>query len=805
LSASHPKSPAPSPGRHSGVRLSVFSIFFGLLSVAVALYGFWLLRERPGLPSGIKVENLVRIDSFEVRDDRDIEFIMSRKRIGAQARTALRGEGGRVSEKEILFVPYYSRVSFPVIYLAIGLFCLVLGFFVLLRRPGEPRARIFYWVALAFTFPLVTSGGFHCLRGDALSYLPGIFFYLYYPLAPALLLRFSLSFSPGLSKKKTWLVYLPALGFIISLEASFLFSGVTSSLPVYRTYQSILYVFRFYLVGFVFLAFLHLVLLFRKSQDETTRAQIKWILYGLAVGLGPFILLYQVPVVLRSGPVLSEEFSAVFFVFVPATFAVSILRYRLMNIELIIRRSLVYGTLTVFTVSLYLFAVQLFQALLARLFPVRQAMVSVAAALTAATAFHPARKRIQEWVDRTFYRTSYDYRRTILDFNARARNMVKTNQLIRFFLAKVHAALPVEKREVCIYSLESREPRRVIGWKEGRDLYFRTSGCLKEGEVLARKNALRSGIEADFSQADWLEEKKLELAIPVAFRSVSWCGFVCLGRKLSGERFTSEDLELLKTMAGELALNLERIKLQEDVIYERAEKEKLDALNRLKTEFVSTVSHELRTPMTSIRGITEMLHEGRVKAKTRQDELLRLLAAESARLSRFLENLLSFGPIERQSKKYQMKRSEMNSLVREVVGVFESRLEKEGFRVQVEIPRELLFLVVDADAVKQALTNLIDNAIKYSGDRREIRVAILDRGGTVELLVEDKGIGIPQDEQEKIFEKFYRHREAYRHHPQGVGLGLKLAKHIMEGHKGKIEVESRPGQGSTFRLVFPKK
>jgi signal transduction histidine kinase len=131
-------------------------------------------------------------------------------------------------------------------------------------------------------------------------------------------------------------------------------------------------------------------------------------------------------------------------------------------------------------------------------------------------------------------------------------------------------------------------------------------------------------------------------------------------------------------------------------------------------------------------------------------------------------------------------------------------LETAGFSLRTDLPDEPLFLEIDQDAIRQALTNLVDNAIKYSSNDREILVSLLEKGNKIEIQVKDKGIGIPDGEKGKIFEGFYRHHEASQHNPKGVGLGLKMVKYIMDAHKGEIKVESQPNKGSTFILVFSK-
>jgi two-component system phosphate regulon sensor histidine kinase PhoR len=322
--------------------------------------------------------------------------------------------------------------------------------------------------------------------------------------------------------------------------------------------------------------------------------------------------------------------------------------------------------------------------------------------------------------------------------------------------------------------------------------------------VRGRRGATNTEEQIEFSQSEALKELQYDLVLPLPFKSGSLAGAAAVGKKKSGARFSSDDIELLITLADELASGLERIRLQEEVIYERASKEKLDELNRLKTEFVSTVSHELRTPMSSIQGLTEILQDGKIKDKAKREEMVALLASESGRLSRLVHNILDFGKIEQQAKTYRFELAELRPLIDEALQVFRHKLDEAGFDVRQEYPSVPVFLNIDRDAVKQVLINLIDNAIKYSAERKMIGISLIEKEREVEIQVSDKGIGIPENDLGKIFDKFYRSTGAAGVNPKGVGLGLKIARHIMAAHHGDIGVESRPGEGSTFRLIFPK-
>ncbi|MBN1271532.1 MAG: HAMP domain-containing histidine kinase [Candidatus Aminicenantes bacterium] len=781
----------------------ILSLGGGFLIVLISIYGFFLLLHRPGLPPEINIKNITRADFIEIEQAKDLDFILIKKTIGEPIILHLKYDG-KTEKKEARLMPYYSNAPFPLIYLFIGLFIMGIGVFVFFLKSEDTEARLFYWTTLVSASCIIISGGFWCLRNFWISYIPGSLFYILYPLAPALLMHFSLSFSKGnLGRWKYFFIYSPALLLSGILETTFLLSSLKSSITIYRIYHSIYYFFRFYLVIYLFLTIFFLILYYRKIILEEKRAQIKWIFYGLTIGLGPFIFLYQLPQVLRLTPLLSEEISQVFFIIIPIAIAFSIIKFKLMNIELVINRSLVYTILTIFTVSIYLFSVTLIHNLISKFLRIREAGVFVMAALIAAVAFHPARKKIQDVVDKTFYRQRYDYSKCIQSFNERAHRIARIDHLVDFFTLKIQKTLPTEYLGVHIYSLESGQAKLIIE-KDGKtDLGSLVSYSLTVKKILARKKAVKTEETIDFSQEDLLEKQKLDMLIPLIFRSTDLAGFICFGKKKSGERFKRNDLELLNTMAGELAVNLERISLQEEVIYERAEKEKLDELSRLKTEFISTVSHELRTPMSSIQGITEILHEGKIKDKTKTDELLDIMSGEISRLSRFLHNILDFGKIEQNVKTYNFQNTEIRTVIEDVVKLFQYRLQSGGFVLRTHFPKKTIFLKIDEDSVKQALTNLIDNAIKYSPENKEIDIKLREQGKQIRIQVQDKGIGIAPAKQKKIFDGFYRVGGERQKSIKGVGLGLKIVRHIMSAHKGKIEVQSRPGKGSTFSLIFP--
>ncbi|HEX9006122.1 MAG TPA: ATP-binding protein [Bacteroidota bacterium] len=227
------------------------------------------------------------------------------------------------------------------------------------------------------------------------------------------------------------------------------------------------------------------------------------------------------------------------------------------------------------------------------------------------------------------------------------------------------------------------------------------------------------------------------------------------------------------------------------------------AFARLKSDFVSNVSHELRTPLALIRMYAETLEMGRVKDDAKRQEYYTTIVAESARLTRLVNNILNFSRMEAGRMPYRFEPFNLNDLVAEVVAVWESHLRNEGICLELACASDLPPLRGDREAVTEALVNLVDNAVKYGGRGKFLRLTTASDGARIVLGVEDHGIGIAPEHLPKIFDMFYRVSGGLVQTSRGSGVGLAIVRHIMNAHQGEATVTSTPGKGSTFSLVFP--
>jgi signal transduction histidine kinase len=227
-------------------------------------------------------------------------------------------------------------------------------------------------------------------------------------------------------------------------------------------------------------------------------------------------------------------------------------------------------------------------------------------------------------------------------------------------------------------------------------------------------------------------------------------------------------------------------------------------LSRMKSEFVSNVSHELRTPLASIRVFGEFLRLGRVQDVEKSRKYGEYIENESRRLTQLINNILDFSKIESGAKRYELESTDLDEIVRESVRTWAVSFKHRGVQLRYEAPTATVpEIVIDGGAIRQALANLVDNAVKYSDDGKSIVVSLRRDGDRLDLSVQDEGIGISRSEQQKIFERFHRVGTGLVHDVKGSGLGLSIVRHIVLAHGGEILVDSAPGRGSRFSILLP--
>ena len=633
--------------------------------------------------------------------------------------------------------------------------------------------------------------------------------HIVYTITPALFLNFTIVFPTDHTAKWRNLIrvfYL--IGLVLSLLNIFYYSQALNELNE-KTINEYLLFFNFlriYLTIGVVLSITIFVSALINENGKTERKQLKWLLFGFIIGPLTFVIVWVVPILLGGHPLVPEELILILLCFIPITFAISIIKYHLLDIDEVINRSVVYGVVISILLIIYSLIIFVFVTLLHK---ADQSIVSAIAAILLALIFQPLKSRVQKFVDKIFFRVQYNFREELNRFISEIKNYNDINSLGKYIITEINELVPVEK--IAFSELNPITGKLTIKTHINFDQITEKSLTIKPAtlqrkdfEVAAIKNKVEPGADISDIYQNTLIRWKISLVVPIKSVNDELFGFILLGNKKSGSRFTLEDVDLLKDIGMNTGTTIERIKLQEQLFREQMEAERLEVLNHQKSVFVSTVSHDLKTPLTSIKIFAEMLRNNEKGLSDKSQNHLEIIEGETDRLTRLINNVLDFSKIEKGVKEYYLREVHLNKIVKNVIEIVKYSVKIKGFTLNTELMDFNDLIRGDEDAITVAIENLISNSIRFSTVRKEIIINTFEQNSFACIRVTDYGIGMEQNDLTKIFDQFYRSDNARSKNIDGTGLGLPIVKHILDAHQGNIIVESNLNAGSKFTLCFPK-
>ncbi|HHX62783.1 MAG TPA: cell wall metabolism sensor histidine kinase WalK [Epulopiscium sp.] len=232
---------------------------------------------------------------------------------------------------------------------------------------------------------------------------------------------------------------------------------------------------------------------------------------------------------------------------------------------------------------------------------------------------------------------------------------------------------------------------------------------------------------------------------------------------------------------------------------------KQQKLDQMRKEFVANVSHELRTPLTTVKGYAETLADGAVDDKEVAVQFLNVIISEADRMTALVKDLLELSRLDNKQVQLDITDIDLAHIIKQTVSAYDLTEIKNGQEISVDCHQDKILMEADSARVKQVLHNIISNAIKYNTGKGKIRISTSNHGEYIEVKVADTGVGIPERDMGRIFERFYRVDKARSGTMRGTGLGLSITKEIMELHGGEIWIASKLGRGTTVTMYFPKK
>jgi signal transduction histidine kinase len=809
--------------RISPQTLTILLVDLALLVVAIS--HLWSLAERPSAPFHAKAENgeilidgigdsvacpVLRVDDHLLRwndtpfcCEHDPEFLADFQAIGDPVKIRYRRLGVEATT-DVELIPFYS-LRYIIIVFVIGLVTWAVGVYVVVARPKDHTAFVLHsaLVCLATAIIATTAGGdpsAHAGRAVYFfSYMGVATFFLYFTfLFPKPSIR------PGW---KPWLfIFVPPFlltGATFAMQLVALRSG--SPLD-YRTFQGWFDWYHYVIFGYAVSGIISFLRSYRRTVVPADRKKLQWILLGLTLGPMPFLLLTVIPNQLKTVEMIPEEFTEIFLVIIPITFAISFVKYHVLNIGIVLNRTTVYGIAISGLVLTYAILIGIITRIGGGYVTPEW---GAAAAILVALLFEPVRKRVQHFVDRKFFRVDFDFRQAVRRFVDEMKACVDVRQLAHLMVRRTDELIPVER--IGFFALRQPGNRLYTVAHKNYELFERRTVRFEAENLKTRlelpvalDDKMEPGIRYESADARVFRRWGMGIVFPMLSQQFDFLGFLVLGFKKSGLRFSSEEVDLLNTVSTQAGLELDRIRLQQQLAAEQAKVHVLEELNELKSEFVSYVSHELRNPIASIMLFADLTRTRATKGDKKTREFLEIIGGEAGRLERMVATILDSTKVERGVMSYQVERADLGVIATEVIRIMRYQLRKHRFSVRVVgMSSQRRFPIeADPDAVKRAMINIIDNAIKYSTTRRYLKLGVSRKGKWVVWSAEDRGLGMSRETAGRVFDRFYRDPNEEKK-IEGVGLGLPLVKHIVEWHGGNVEVDSKPGKGTRFRLSFP--
>lgn len=563
-----------------------------------------------------------------------------------------------------------------------------------------------------------------------------------------------------------------------------------------------------YLLSACIILFVH-----RRRANHDLHRQIKLFLYGVAVSsvIG-IIFNLLLPIFGNYHFTQLGPAGAIFFI---GAVAYAVARYGLFDVRLAIVRTVTYTLSLTSLAAIYLIiAYIIFNEILGQTSTLSQAIVNVVLTLILAFVFQPVKRFFDHLTKRLFYKDVY----SADDFFEGLNKALTSTTDLRSLLKRVSIMLAdTFNSEQAFFFIYTKEGGFISsGTDEHSRLPYRDADHLR---------AQRDIITPDVSDTPYkirrmLVSHKIGLVMPL-YRDQAIIGYVCLGEHRTST-YSRRDQRVLRTVADELiiaiqnALSVQEIKdlnanleqrIESATKELRASNAQLQKLDEAKDEFISMASHQLRTPLTSIKGYVSMLMDGDAgKVTADQKHLLQEAFISSERMVRLIGDFLNVSRLQTGKFMIDKRPLDLAKIVQQEIEGLESNASARNLSFTYKKPKNIPLLLLDENKIQQVIMNFADNAIYYSKENSTIKVTLEIVNNHVEFTVKDTGIGVPVAEQEQLFNKFFRATNARRQRPDGTGVGLFLAKKVIDAHDGQIIFQSKEGKGSTFgfRLPIPK-
>ncbi len=924
-----------------------FAVFLALISVAAVVFawinfqkgsefsaptdGVWwaedgshLQAQRidpdgPGEKAGVKRGDLLTaVDGHAISNVGSLERQLYRVGIWSKATYSLQRQGVPV-EAPLILVPADRSLNIGL--RLIALVYLGIGLYVLLRRWTAPKSTHFYVFCLvSFVFYSFHYSG-KLNQFDWIVYWSNVVAWL---LQPALFLHFALTFPErrAVVDRLRWLipvVYLPG-AVLLAIQIAVLQWARPSEMLRWNLDR----VQMVYLAAYFVIATVVLWQSYRRASTAILRQQMKWVTRGTILAVAPFTLFYVIPYLRGAAPSLGMKVSVLSLVFLPLTFGYAIFRYRLMDVDLIFKRGMAYTIAAGSITAAYFAVIGVISELFHKNFPSAGPIGLIIAIAVTALLFDPFKNWVQDYLDKFFYRKRYDYRKTLIEFGRELNSETDLDQMLTAIIDRLSRTLMVDRMAIFLSNPEQSEQFTLaksygISNTGGLDLHFLNIARpeWEAGHLFfdSTAHAMREMPEAQ----ETIRKLDLHYYIPctVLNRMIAVLG---LGKTSEGDFLSTEDVQLLETLAGYIGIAIQNARLYKSLERKAEQYERLKEFNEnivesisvgvlavdledrieswnsqmevmfakpradvlglslsqvFPTEFLEEyyrvrqspgihnmykfrlgttvgdsrttniaiaplvskdfsvigrliildditervelegqlsqaeklssigllaagVAHEVNTPLAVISSYAQMLAK-QVNGDTKKSELLDKITRQTFRASEIVNSLLNFS----RTSSTEFTSVDVNRVISDTLMLLEHQLKVARVKVVQELQTGLPPIYGNTGKLQQVFLNLFLNAKDAMPSGGTLMVAT-HNGHNIQVTVADTGSGIAQEHIHRIYDPFFTTKNKPKTgHSGGTGLGLSVTYGIIQEHAGKIRVNSKPGEGTTFIMEFP--
>lgn len=602
----------------------------------------------------------------------------------------------------------------------------------------------------------------------------------------------------SLFKKIVPFIYFLAIPSLIFSHSNFIYSGVKKHF--YGFYPVAGQFYFIFLLMFAVL-FLHGILLLylslRESKKTLKSQQIKYVLIAFAFGASgiiDYLVKYPIPI---------YPFGYLSAILLISTVAYAIVTTHLLDIEIVIKRTAVYSVLTALLTGVFVSLILVSNQFFGGLIGYNSIWPGIIGAFVIALLFQPLRDKVQLVVDNIFFRKRYDYQRILSKYShALTQPMTdldRFSNIAPYLLTKTMnlsgaSVMVLDRSEHCF---KIRAGKREAETLEGSSI-SEDSPLIKELYRRRRELNREEVREAEILKA--MEELKAALIIPCIseseyFKEPTLIATINLGKKLSDESFSREDIDFLKTMANTATISIEYAFILEELKRNQEQIIKSEKLAALGTT-AAGIAHELKNPLTYLLTVAQSMSQD-WDNPTFKESVIKMFPSEVERMKLIIGGLSDYSKVQ----ELRLEPIDVTIVLERALAILGYEIKKNNIYVIKKYPPEgekKALALADKNRLVQVFMNVIANAVQAMGKGGDLSIMVREEENEVRVSISDPGPGIPQDKLQKIFDPFYTTKES------GTGLGLSITKKIIEEHHGSIYVDSRVGEGTTFTICLPR-